>query len=340
MVNMVKKYFKRERMIQALVCACCLLTVTTLSKLTLYAQTQPDYPTKPIRIIMPTAPGGSLDTIGRLIAQKLSDTLKKQVIIDNRPGAGGIIGTEIAAKAEPDGYTLLISSSGNIATTQALYKKISYDPVRDFTTVILMAETPYIVVVNPSLPVKTVSELIKFAKEHPGRLNYASSGNGSTPHLAGELFKSMAGIDVVHVPYKGSPPSLTSLVSGETMFQITGMPSSWPHVEAGRMRVLAVASAKRLTSAPDLPTVSESGLSGYEANSWAGMLAPTGTPRPIIDKLNREVTRILKTPEVEKQLLKFGFEVLGSSPEQFGAYLKSEIAKWSKVIREANVKQQ
>ncbi len=333
----MKKYFTRERMKQALVCACCVLTVAMLSKLTLYAQTPSDYPTKPIRIIMPTAPGGSLDTIGRLIAQKLTDSWKKQVIIDNRPGAGGILGAEIAAKAEPDGYTLLISSSGNIATTQALYKKISYDPVRDFAPVILMAETPYIVVVNPSLPVKTVSELIKFAKAHPGQLNYASSGNGSTPHLAGELFKSMARIDVVHVPYKGSPPSLTSLISGETMFQITGMPSSWPHVEAGRMRVLAVASAKRLTSAPDLPTVSESGLPGYEANSWAGMLAPTGMPGPMIDKLNREVMRILKTPEVKKQLLKFGFEVMGSSPEQFGAYLKSEIAKWSKVIREANV---
>jgi tripartite-type tricarboxylate transporter receptor subunit TctC len=294
-----------------------------------------NYPGKPIRLILPTAAGGSLDTVGRIIAQKFTEHWGQPVVVDNRPGAGGILGTETAAKAAPDGYTLLIASSGNLATTQALYKKIPYDPVRDFAPVVLMTETPYIVVVHPSLPVKTVADLIRLAKARPGQLNYASSGSGSTPHLAGELFKSMAGVNIVHVPYKGSPAALTSLLSGETVIGITGMPSSWAQVKAGRIRALGVASARRSTTAPDLPTVTESGLRGYAVNSWSGLLAPAGTPKPVIASLNAEVMKILAQPEVKQQLLAQGFEVLGGTPEEFGSFIKAEIVKWTKVIRDA-----
>jgi len=297
-----------------------------------YAQ---DYPVKPVRVILPTAAGGSLDAVGRVIAQKFTEHFGQQVVVDNKPGAGGILGTETAAHAAPDGYTLLIASNGNLATTQGLYKKIPYDPVRDFAPVVLMTETPYIVVVHPSLPVKTVADLIRLAKARPGQLNYASSGSGSTPHLAGELFKAMAKVNIVHVPYKGSPAALTSLLSGETVVGITGMPSSWAQVKAGRIRALGVAGTRRSTTAPELPTVAESGLPGYEVNSWSGLLAPAATPKPIVARLNAEVIKILAEPDVRQQLLNQGFEVLGGTPEQFGVFIKSEIVKWTRVIRDA-----
>jgi len=297
-----------------------------------YAQ---DYPVKPVRLILPTAAGGSLDAVGRVIAQKFTEHFGQQVVVDNKPGAGGILGTETAAHAAPDGYTLLIASNGNLATTQGLYKKIPYDPVRDFAPVVLMTETPYIVVVHPSLPVKTVADLIRLAKARPGQLNYASSGSGSTPHLAGELFKAMAKVNIVHVPYKGSPAALTSLLSGETVVGITGMPSSWAQVKAGRIRALGVAGTRRSTTAPELPTVAESGLPGYEVNSWSGLLAPAATPKPIVARLNAEVIKILAEPDVRQQLLNQGFEVLGGTPEQFGVFIKSEIVKWTRVIRDA-----
>ena len=297
-----------------------------------YAQ---DYPVKPVRLILPTAAGGSLDAVGRVIAQKFTEHFGQQVVVDNKPGAGGILGTETAAHAAPDGYTLLIASNGNLATTQGLYKKIPYDPVRDFAPVVLMTETPYIVVVHPSLPVKTVADLIRLAKARPGQLNYASSGSGSTPHLAGELFKAMAKVNIVHVPYKGSPAALTSLLSGETVVGITGMPSSWAQVKAGRIRALGVAGTRRSTTAPELPTVAESGLPGYEVNSWSGLLAPAATPKPIVARLNAEVIKILAESDVRQQLLNQGFEVLGGTPEQFGVFIKSEIVKWTRVIRDA-----
>ena len=315
--------------------ACCVACGGSAQAQTTSGGTRPGYPDKPIRLILPTAAGGSLDTVGRLIAQKFTESFRQQVVIDNRPGAGGMLGTETAAHAIPDGYTLLIASNGNLATTQALYKKVPYDPVRDFAPVVLMTETAYIVIVHPSLAVKTVAELIQLAKARPGQLNYSSSGNGSTPHLAGELFKTMAGVNLVHVPYKGSPAALTSVLAGETVVSFTGMPSSWPQVKAGRIRALGVAGARRSSAAPDLPTVTESGLPGYEVNSWSGLLAPAGTPRPVIAKLNAEVIKILAQPEVRQQLLNQGFEVLGGTPEQFGAFIKTEIVKWTKVIRDA-----
>jgi tripartite-type tricarboxylate transporter receptor subunit TctC len=297
-----------------------------------------NYPVKPVRVITPTAAGGSLDTIARTMAQKLSENMGQQFVVDNRPGAGGMLGAEAVARAAPDGYMVLIASNGNIATTQALYKKVPYDPVKDFAPVVLMAETPYAVVVHASMPVKSVAEFIRFARTHPGQINYASSGNGSTPHLAAELFRSMTGLVLVHVPYKGSPAALNSLLSGETVFKITGLPLSYPHIKAGRIRGLAVASARHVSSAPELPTVNESGLPGYLANSWAGLLVPTGTPDAIAAKLNSEIMKTLAQTDVKKLMVAQGFEVLGSTPEEFGSFLKSEIVKWDKVIRESKAR--
>ena len=274
----------------------------------------------------------------RIIAQKLTEMWGQQVTIDNRAGAGGILGADAAAKSAPDGYTLLFASNGNIATTQALYKKIPYDPIRDFAPVILVAETPYVMVAHPSLPVKTVADLVRLARSQPGKIDFASSGSGSTPHLAGELFKIMAKVNIVHVPYKGSPAAKTSVVSGETSFEISGLPSSLPHIRSGRVRALGVASAKRSTIAPEIPTLSETGVPGFEANSWSSTLVPAGTPRAIITKVNADILAALATPEVRQRMLSQGFEVVGSTPEQFGAYLKSEITKWTKVINDSGAK--
>ncbi len=325
----------RKRMCKTLVSVCAINLLAACS--VAMAASVPDYPNKPLRIILPTAAGGSLDTIARVVSQNLADEVGQQVVIDNRPGAGGMLGTETAAHSAPDGYTLLIASTGNIATTPGLYKKLPYDPVRDFAGVILMAETPYVMVVHPSLPVKTAGELIQYAKTRPGQLNFSSSGNGSSPHLGGELFKAMAGINIVHVPYKGSPAALNSVVSGETLIEFSGIPSTYPQIKSNRLRALGVASMKRSAFAPELPTINESGLPGFAVSSWAGMLAPTGTPRPIVVKLNESVTRIIAKPEARQRLLGQGFEILGSTPEQFTSYLKAETAKWTKVIRTAGV---
>ena len=317
---------------------CYAVAATLMSAAVAYAQTPAAYPSKPVRIITPTAAGGSLDTSARIIAQKLTEMWGQQVTIDNRAGAGGIVGADAAAKSAPDGYTLLFASNGNIATTQALYKKIPYDPLRDFAPVILVAETPYVLVVHPSLPAKTVADLIRLAKAKPGKIDFASSGSGSTPHLAGELFKTMAKVDVVHVPYKGSPAAHTSVMSGETSFEMSGLPSSLSQLKSGRLRALGVAGAKRSTIAPEIPTISESGLPGFEANSWSSTLVPTGTPRAIITKVNADILAALAAPEVRQRMLGQGFEVVGSTPEQFAAYLKSEIAKWTKVINDSGAK--
>ena len=298
----------------------------------------PAYPGKPVRIITPTAAGGSLDTSARIVAQKLTEMWGQQVTIDNRPGAGGIVGADTAAKAAPDGYTMLFASNGNIATTQALYKKIPYDPIRDFAPVILVAETPYVLIVHPSLPVKTAADLIKLARTKPGRIDFASSGSGSTPHLAGELFKSMAKINLVHVPYKGSPAAHNSVVSGETSFELSGLPSSISQIRSGRLRALGVASAKRSSMAPEIPTISESGLPGFEANSWTGTLVPAATPRAIISKINADIVTALAQSDVRQRMLNQGFEVVGGTPEQLGSHLKSEITQWTKVINDSGAR--
>jgi tripartite-type tricarboxylate transporter receptor subunit TctC len=297
-----------------------------------------NYPTKSVRIITPTAAGGSLDTITRIIGAKLSESFNQQFIIDNRPGAGGMLGVEVVAKSAPDGYTLLVASNGNIATTQALYKNVPYDPIKDFSPIILFSETPYVLVTHISLPVKSISEFIKFAKLHPKKINYSSSGNGSTPHLAAELFVNMTGLDLVHIPYKGSTAALNGLLTGEVVFKITGLPLAYPFIKNNRIRALAVASTKRSTNAPEIPTVHESGLPNYFANSWSGMLAPYGISMVILNKLNAEMLKIINYKDVKKLLNDQGFETLGGSPEEFSIFLKLEIIKWDKVIKKSKAK--
>ena len=315
-----------------------LLAIVSLLAMSQSVALAQGWPEKPVRFITPTAAGGSLDTIARFVGDKLTKTLGQQIVVDNRPGAGGMIGAEAVARAAPDGYMVLVASNGNIATTKALYKNVPYDPVKDFAPVILMAETPYVIVVHSSLPVKSVGEFIRFAKAHPGEINYSSSGNGSTPHLAVELFRTMTGVSIVHVPYKGSPAALNSLISGETAFKITGLPSSYPFIKNGRIRALAIAGEKRVDTAPEIPAATESGLPGYSANSWAGILLPAGTSVAIVSKLNGEINRMLKDADTKKFMLRRGFEPLGSTPEEFGAFLRSEIEKWEKVIRDSRAR--
>ena len=297
----------------------------------------PAYPGKPVRIITPTAAGGSLDTSARIVAQKLTEMWGQQVTIDNRPGAGGIVGADTAAKAAPDGYTMLFASNGNIATTQALYKKIPYDPIRDFAPVILVAETPYVLIVHPSLPVKTAADLIKLARTKPGRIDFASSGSGSTPHLAGELFKSMAKINLVHVPYKGSPAAHNSVVSGETSFELSGLPSSISQIRSGRLRALGVASAKRSSMAPEIPTISET-MPGFVFQSWNGFFVPKATPEEIQTKLRSAIAEMVSTPEMKKRLTELGIVPGGQSKEEVAAVFKKDRESFAEAVNAAGIK--
>ncbi len=301
------------------------------------APAQAQYPNKPIRFILPYPPGGGTDTLGRIVGPKLAELLGQQVVIDNRPGAAANIGAEVAAKMPPDGYTLLM---GNVAhaINASLYSKLGYDLVRDFAPVSLLASTPNIVVVHPSVPAKSVKELIALAKARPGQLDFASSGSGSSAHLAGELFNNMAGLKMNHVPYKGGGPAVVALVGGHVAVGFATTPSVIQHVKSGKMRGLAVTSAERSPSAPELPTVSEAGLRGYEAGTWYGMLVPTGTPGGIISRLHAESVKLLKSPDVKGRLDATGFEPIGTAPEQFGAYIRSEIEKWAKVVKNAGVR--
>jgi tripartite-type tricarboxylate transporter receptor subunit TctC len=292
-----------------------------------------DYPNKPIRLVVPFAAGGTTDFLARAIAQDLGTSMGTTVVVDNRPGAGGNIGSDLVARSEPDGYTLLLGTVGTHAINASLYKKMPYDTVKDFAPISLVASVPNILVVHPSVPAKSVKELIALAKAKPGTLAFASSGNGSSIHLSGELFKSMAEVDMFHVPYKGSGPALTDLVGGQVQLMFDNMPSSFPHVKAGRLRALAVTSAKRSPAAPDVPTIAESGVPGYEAVAWFGILAPAGTPPEIVKKLNTEIAKTLKSPEVTKRLASQGAEPVSNTPEQFAAYIKSEMAKWAKVVK-------
>lgn len=290
------------------------------------------YPGKPIRIVVPFPPGGGTDIVARILTQKLSESFGANFVIDNRAGAGGSIGTEMVAKAPPDGYTLGIVS-GSHAINPSLYSKLPFDAVRDFAPVTMLVSGPGLLVVHPSLPVKTVKELIALAKGKPGQLNYASAGNGTPPHLAGELFKSMAGVDMVHVPYKGNTPAFVDLISGQVSLSFPTIPSALPHVQAGRLRALAVTSRKRSAVMPQLPTIAESGLPGYDTSSWFGMLAPAGTPREIVRKLQQESAKVLQLRDVREKLLSQGLEPAGSTPEEFAATIESEIAKWAKVVK-------
>jgi tripartite-type tricarboxylate transporter receptor subunit TctC len=290
------------------------------------------YPSRPIRFIVPFATGGSVDVLARLIGQKLTDAWGQQVVIDNRPGAGGNLSAEIAARAAPDGYTLYMSSA-SLVVNVSLYRKVGYDPVRDYEPVTLLASAQNVLVANPSLPAKTVSELITLAKKMPGKINYASTGSGTSGHLTMELFKSMAGIDLVHVPYKAVGQAQVDLIAGQVSLWFPTIPGALPHIKAGRMNALAVSGASRSPGLPHVPTVAESGVRGFDATTWYAVLLPTRTPPAIVEQLNRQLVAIVKTPPVRDQLLQSGVEPIGSSPRELAAHIKSELVKWAKVVQ-------
>jgi tripartite-type tricarboxylate transporter receptor subunit TctC len=298
------------------------------------------YPSKPIRFIVPFPPGGGNDTMARAFGQKMSEGFAQPIVIDNRPGAGGNIGAETAARALPDGYTVFLGGVGSHGINPNLQLKLPYDPLKDFAPISLIASAPLVIVVPPSLPIKSVSDLVQLAKARPGELNYASSGTGTIAHLSAELLNSMAKIKLEHVPYKGTGPALTDLLAGRVQVMFNSAVSILPQVRSGKLRALAMTAAKRSAAMPDLPTVAESGVPGYEAASWYGVLAPAGTPRPIMEKLNSEIVRIARTPEVRERLAADGADPVGSSPEEFAAYIKLELARWARVIDQARIPRQ
>ena len=295
------------------------------------------YPTKSIRLVAPSTPGDAPDVIARLVAERLSAALGQQVVVENRPGAGGVVGSEIVAKSAPDGYTLIMGNAGSHGINAAVYSKLPYDILKDFAPVSQIAVAPNIFVVNPGLPVTTIPEFIAYAKARPGQLSYASGGNGSSSHMSMELLKSMAGIDVVHVPYKGSTPALTDVISGQDAVMSVNMPPAVPHVKSGRLRALAVTTRSRTPSMPDLPTVAES-LPGYETVAWFGVLAPAGTPRDVVNRLSTEIARIARSPDMRERLEGMGAEPVGSTPEEFGAVMARDIAKWTALAKSVGIK--
>ena len=296
-----------------------------------------DYPTRPIRMIIPFSAGGSVDVPGRIIARKLSDAFGQQVIVDPRPGAGSTIGTEAAARAPADGYTLLLTAPAFVISA-SLYKKLPYDPLTDFAAVSRVGDGPCIVVVHPSLPVKSVKQLIALAKAQPGEINFGTPGNGSSPHLFGMLFMSMTKTHMTHIPYRGSAPVTADLISGHVSVGFPGIATVLPHIKLGRLRALAVTSARRAPQIPDLPSVAEAGVPGYDAALWLGVVAPQGTPKPIIDTLNMELNKVLRLPDVKSGYVRIGFEAAGSTSEAFGDFIKSEYSKWRKIVRESGAK--
>ena len=300
-----------------------------------HAQT---YPNRPVRFLMPHPVGAGMDFVSRTVAQKLTEIWGQQVIVDSRPGAGGIIGLQIAARASPDGYTLVPSSIGPLAVNMTLHAKLPYDTLKDFDPITTLISALNILVVNPAVPAKSVKELIALAKSRPGQLKYASSANGNTDHLAGELFKTMTGVNMVHIPYKGGGPAAVAIMSGEVDAIFAVYQNIAPQIKAGRLRVLAVATAKRWPTLPEVPTVAEMGIPGFEVVNWYGLMAPAKTPKAIINTVNKEVLRILEMPDVVDVLAINGMVPLPSTPEQFGAYLRSEIKKWGKVVKDSNIR--
>jgi tripartite-type tricarboxylate transporter receptor subunit TctC len=296
------------------------------------------YPTKPIRMIIPFTPGGPADAIGRPLAQGLGERLGQQVIVDYRAGAGGNIGAELLAKSAPDGYTIMVTTPGIIAVNPALYAKLPFDALRDFIGVSNAATTANIMIVHPSLPVKTVRDLIELARARPGELSYASVGNGSASHLGTEVFKTMAKVSILHVPYKGAAPGVTDLMGGHVQLMIIGMAVGLAPARAGKVRALGVTSLTRFPAAPELPTLNESGLPGYEVLNWMGIFAPAKTPPEIITRLNAEIRAVLQVPETRERLLRQGLEPAWNTPEAFDAYIRSEIVKWARVVKQTGIK--
>ncbi len=291
------------------------------------------YPDRQVRVVVPYAPGGSTDIAGRLVAQRLAGELKQPVVVENRDGAGGNIGAELVAKANPDGYTLLVGTAGGITINPSLYKAMAFDPIKDLAAVAYFGSTPNILVVHPSLPAKSVRDLIALARARPGQLNYASAGAGGAVHLAAELFRSMASLDMVHIPYKGSAPALTDLLGGQTQLMFSTLPPALPYVKSARLRALGVTGITRSSLVPELPTISEAGLKGYEITQWWGMLAPSRTSSEVVARLNGDINRVLRQPELVQQFAALGADAAPNTPEWFAAYIRSETAKWSKVVK-------
>ncbi len=296
-----------------------------------------NYPSRAVRIVVPYAAGGNTDFTARVIATKLSDVFAQQVVVENRPGGATNIGSELVAKAQGDGYTLLMGGASN-SINMSLYPKLPYDTLRDFAPVILCVKGANVLSVHPSLPAKNVRELIALAKSRPGKLNYASSGLGSSNQMAGELFKLMAGVNIVHVPYKGNSPALTDTIGGQVDMIFSGVPSLLPHIQSGRVRAIAIGSLKRFPALPEVPTIDESGLKGYEATTWFGLMAPAKVPKEIVARLNAEVGKILASADVRDRFINEGIEPIGGTSEQFGAFIRDEITKYAKVVKAANLK--
>ena len=299
---------------------------------------QAAYPNRPVKIIVAFPPGQATDQTARALAQKMSESLGQQFFIENRPGAASIIGSEVAAKAPNDGYTLFMGSSGSLAVNPGMYAKLPYDAVRDFAPIAQAMKVPFFIVVRNDFPANSVKDLVVYLKANPDRVNYGSAGSGASNHLSTELFKSVAGVSMIHVPYKGSPPAVTDLLGGQIGLMFETGPLVLPHVKSGRLKFLAVGSTQRSSVLPELPTIAESGYPGFETVGWAGLLAPAGTPREIITKLNAEAVRILAQAELKERFVAMGAELVSSTPEEFGAYIKSETAKWGKVIRDSGAK--
>ncbi|HZN27530.1 MAG TPA: tripartite tricarboxylate transporter substrate binding protein [Burkholderiales bacterium] len=303
---------------------------------TAFSQDATNYPSRPIRVIVPFAPGGGLDISTRLIAQKLTEKWGQNIVVDSRPGAATIVGTEIASKAAPDGYTLLMITT-TFAINPGLYPKLPYDPVKDFTPVTQLNSQPNVVVVTPSFPGKSVKDLMALAKAKPGELTFATPGAGSAPHLSAEMFQRAAGVSMIHVPYKGIPPAVTDVIGGRVTMLFTTTISAAPHIKAGKLRALAITSAKRQSSMPDVPTIGET-LPGYRAEAFQGMVAPAGVPQAIVNKVSAEVARIVRLPDVSQRFELDGAEPVGSTPKEFAAFLRAEMQKWNKVIKDAGIK--
>lgn len=296
------------------------------------------FPGKPIRLVVPFPPGGAVDFYARVVQQPLSEALGQTVVIDNRAGASGMVGAELVAKSVPDGYTLLIGNIASLAINVGIYPKMPYDPLKDFTPVVRTVDVNYVLVVHPSVPARTVAELVAYAKANPGRLSYGSAGSGSLPHLSTELFKAQTGIDMVHVPYKGGGPMVTDLLGGSVQVVIGDQANLMPHVATGRLRALAVATPKRSPNAPELPTIAESGVAGFDATAWQGVVGPAGMPADVVTRLNEAFNKVMAMPAVRDKLVGGGLEPVGGTPAEFGRFIASEIAKWTKTAKDVGAK--
>jgi len=296
------------------------------------------YPSKPIRIIVPFPPGGAVDFYARVVQEPLSEALGQPVIIDNRAGASGMIGADLVAKAPPDGYTLLLGNIASLAINVGIYPKMAYDPAKDFTPIMHTVDVNYVLVVHPSVPANSVAELVAYAKANPGKLSYGSAGSGSMPHLSTELMKALAGIDLVHVPYKGGGPMVTDLLGGSVQLAIADQANLMPHVKTGKLRALGVASPKRSAIYPELPTIAESGFAGYEATAWQGLVGPAGMPPDVVRRLNQTLAKVMALPAVRERLISGGLDPVADTPEEFGRFIRSEISKWSKIAKDVGAK--